>query len=281
MKTVFRLMLGASALAMAGCAQLPGASLGATFGAEDYLAAEHGGAGFSGALASEYAGLAQNQADMVRWMNATAFISKAREAEGGGVPGPWSPDQLGVGGDASAKYDEAVSIIQANANARPEACARAQAMWDQYLFILRAEGNGANCPLSSEDALAMLDEALAACAPPPAAAAASDFIVYFGFDRSDLTSRAIAPIVTAADAYMDMEASAVSVVGHTDTSGSVEYNQALSERRARRVASALSDRGVPQGAMTLAGRSELEPARITGDGVREPLNRRVEITLSE
>jgi outer membrane protein OmpA-like peptidoglycan-associated protein len=185
-----------------------------------------------------------------------------------------------VNGEAAAKYDEAVATIQANAEARPEACARAQAMWDQYLFILRAEGNGANCPLSSEDALAMLDEALAACSPP-VAAVDSDYVVYFGFDRTDLTSRAIATIGNAADSYAAMDASAVSVVGHTDRAGSVEYNQGLSERRARRVAAALQDRGVPRGAMTLAGRSELEPARVTEDGVREPLNRRVEITLSE
>ena len=41
-----------------------------------------------------------------------------------------------------------------------------------------------------------------------------------------------------------------------------------------------SERGVPAGAMTLAGRSENELAVQTGDNVREPLNRRVEITLS-
>ena len=62
--------------------------------------------------------------------------------------------------------------------------------------------------------------------------------------------------------------------------GTVGYNQNLSEVRARRVSNALIARGVPAGAMTLAGRSENEPAVDTGDNVREPLNRRVEITLS-
>ena len=279
MKTIVRLMLGASALAVAGCSQLPGASLGKTFTAENYLAAEHGGAGFTGALASEYTELARNQADMVRWMNATAFMTKAQQAEGGSAPAPWTPDQLGVNGEASAKYDEVVAAIEANKSQRPEACARAQAMWDQYLFILRAEANGANCPLTSEEALAMLNEAIAACDPP--VDVANNYVVYFGFDKTNLTSRATTTITDAADAYETIEASAVSVVGHTDTVGSVEYNQTLSEKRASRVADALESRGVPRGDMTLAGRSELEPARVTGDGVREPLNRRVEITLSE
>jgi len=271
-------MLGCSALAMAGCAQLPGASLGATWTAEDYLAAEHGGAGFNGALASEYAELARGQAGMVRWMNATAYIAKAQQAEGGSSPAPWSPDQLGVNGDAASLYQEAVDTINANKAERPAACARAQAMWDQYLFILRAEANGANCPLTSDEARAMLDEALQACAPAPQQA---DYIVYFGFDRSNLTERAIETVNEVAEAVDAMSASAISVVGHTDTVGSVQYNQALSERRARSVAEALVDRGIPADIMTLAGRSELEPARVTGDGVREQLNRRAEISLSE
>jgi len=263
MKTAIRLMLGVSALAVAGCSQLPGASLGGTFSAEDYLAAEHGGAGFNGALAGEYAQLARNQAGMSRWMNATAFIAKAQQAEAGSTPAPWTPDQLGVNGDAATLYQEVVDTINANRNERPAACARAQAMWDQYLFILRAEANGANCPLTSEDALAMLREALAACAP---AAQQADFVVYFGFDRANLTARAIETIDEVVEAADSLSASAVSVVGHTDTVGSVQYNQNLSERRARSVGEALVQRGIPADIITLAGRSELEPARVTGDG---------------
>jgi len=278
MKTAIRLMLGVSALAVAGCSQLPGASLGSTWTAEDYLAAEHGGSGFSGTLASEYTALAQSQAKMVRWMNATAFIAKAQEAEAGGEPAPWTPDQLGVNGDATALYDEVVATIAANKAERPEACARAQAMWDQYLTVLRAEANGAQCPLTSGEALAMLREALAACAGGPQQA---DYVVYFAFDRSNLTAKAVETIDEVVGAVNGMGASAISVVGHTDTVGSVQYNQGLSERRARTVAQALVDRGIPADMMTLAGRSELEPARVTGDGVREQLNRRAEISLSK
>ena len=55
MKTVTRLLLGTAAIALAGCNQLPGSSLGATFGAERYLKADHGGDGsFTGTLAKEY-----------------------------------------------------------------------------------------------------------------------------------------------------------------------------------------------------------------------------------
>jgi len=278
MKTVIRLLLGLSALAMAGCTQLPGASLGKTFYAEPYLAADHGGPGFTGALASEYTELGRSAAGMVRWMNATAYITKAEQAEAGIEPAPWAPDQLGVNGDAGSLYQEVVNAVGANKAERPEACARAQAMWDQYLAVLRAEAAGATCPMTSDEARALLDEALAACRGVPAQA---DFIVYFAFDKATLSSKAQSTLDDVVASIQDMGASAVSIVGHTDTVGSVQYNQDLSERRARSVATGLNARGVPSQSMTLSGRSELDLARETGDGVREQLNRRAEISVSK
>lgn len=275
MKTVTCLVLGASALAIAGCTNLPGASLGATFGAERYLKGEHGGDGsFNGSLAKEYTELGRRAAfNDVLWLNSTAYIAKAKQAEAGVTPAPWTPAELGVNGDASAMYDDVVAKINANKDARPAACARAQAMWDQYLEALR--GGDTFC-ISPDDARAMLDEALAACAPPGPV----NFVVYFGFDKTNLTDAAIAVLEEVVSAVQAQGTTALSLVGHADTVGTVKYNQGLSERRANRVADALIERGVPAGAMTLAGRSELEPAVQTADNVKEPLNRRVEITLS-
>jgi outer membrane protein OmpA-like peptidoglycan-associated protein len=274
MRATACLMLGASALAIAGCTNLPGASLGATFGAERYLNGEHGGADFNGSLAKEYTELGRRAAfNDVLWLNSTAYIAKAKQAEAGVTPAPWTPAEVGVNGEASAMYDDVVAKINANKDARPAACARAQAMWDQYLEALRG---GPTFCVKPEDARAMLDEALAACAPGGPA----NFIVYFGFDKTNLTDVARATIDEVIAAVQSMGTTALSVVGHADRAGSVEYNQGLSERRANRVADALIERGGPAGALTLAGRSELEPAVQTADGVREPLNRRVEITLS-
>lgn len=276
MKGTAYLLLGVSAVAIAGCANLPGASLGETFTAESYLNGTHGGDGsFNDALAKEYTEVARRAAFKdVLWLNSTAYIAKAKQAEAGQTPAPWTPDQLGVNGEASQLYDEVVSTINANKDARPAACARAQAMWDQYLEALRG---GPTFCISPEDAKALLDEALAACRP----AGAANFVVYFGFDKANLTKKALEVIDQVVQAVRQMGATALSVVGHADTVGTVEYNQVLSERRARNVAKALIDRGIPPEAITVAGRSELEPAVPTGDNVREPLNRRVEITLSK
>ena len=122
MKTTTRLMLAVSALALAGCAELPGSSLGATFSAERYLEAEHGGPGFNGALASEYTELARRVAyEDVRWRKSTAYIAKAQMAEAGNTPAPWTPAQMGVSGEAAGMYNDVVATINANAAERPAA----------------------------------------------------------------------------------------------------------------------------------------------------------------
>ncbi len=274
MRTATYMMLGVSALAIAGCTNLPGSSLGETFTAERYLNETHGGDDFNGHLAAEYTEVARRAAFKdVLWMNSTAYIAKAKQAEAGNTPAPWTPDEIGVNGEASALYDQVVAAIAANKDTRPAECARLQAMWDQYLEALRG---GPKFCITPEDARALLDEALKACG----GVGPANFVVYFGFDRTNLTDAAISTIDEAVAAVQSLGTTALSVVGHADTVGTVAYNQGLSERRANRVAKALSDRGVPMDAMTLAGRSENDLAVETADNVREPLNRRVEITLS-
>ncbi len=286
MRTATCLMLGVSALAIAGCTNLPGASLGATFGAERYLNGTHGGDDFNGSLASEYTELGRRAAFKdVLWLNSTAYIARAQQAEAGVTPAPWTAAELGVSppsdtgtpGEMALVYDELVRIINANKDARPAACARMQAMWDQYLEALRGEEAGSKYCISVEDARAMLREAAIACRP----ATESGFVAYFGFNETNITDRARQTLDAVVAAVRKLGTTALSVVGHTDTVGSTAYNQGLSEARARNVAEALAARGVPALAMTLAGRSENQLAVQTGDNVREPLNRRVEIVLSD
>ena len=105
--------------------------------------------------------------------------------------------------------------------------------------------------------------------------------VYFDFDRATLDQEAIATVEAAAAEYAETGAMSVSIVGHTDTVGSRAYNEALSRRRAEAVAAALAERGVPRDELVLAWRGERDLAVETRDGVREPLNRRAEISLAE
>ena len=98
--------------------------------------------------------------------------------------------------------------------------------------------------------------------------------MYFPFDQSILTTDAQAVVQQAAMYAMAGNATQVVVVGHTDTSGSTKYNQRLSERRAKAVADSLVGLGVGQSLLSVDWKGESEPAVATGDGVKEPLNRR-------
>jgi outer membrane protein OmpA-like peptidoglycan-associated protein len=72
----------------------------------------------------------------------------------------------------------------------------------------------------------------------------------------------------------------VRIEGHADKSGAPRYNIGLSLRRGNIVKDALSARGVAAGAITVEGLGESRPAVDTPDGVREPLNRRSEVTIT-
>ena len=71
----------------------------------------------------------------------------------------------------------------------------------------------------------------------------------------------------------------ISVIGHTDTIGTREYNYQLSLRRARKVADLLVLRGVDRNVLDIESHGEDNLLVKTGDQVREPRNRRVEITV--
>ncbi|MDY0870438.1 OmpA family protein [Dongia rigui] len=110
---------------------------------------------------------------------------------------------------------------------------------------------------------------------------AGGFVVYFALDKSTLNAEARSVIAQAAQEFQRSGSARISVRGHTDTSGSSGYNQALSERREQAVANELMALGVPQAAITGEALGETDPAVPTGDGVPEAGNRRVDIAIEQ
>ncbi len=117
--------------------------------------------------------------------------------------------------------------------------------------------------------------------PPPSApmVAPPSFMVFFDWDRSNLSQQALNTIRQAAAAFKSKGNARITATGHTDTSGPEAYNMALSLRRANAVKDALVREGVPAQAISVIGMGEKGLLVQTGDGVREPQNRRVEIVI--
>ncbi len=115
--------------------------------------------------------------------------------------------------------------------------------------------------------------------PPPAAVTPPSFMVFFDWDRANLSQQALTTVQQAADAFKAKGSARITATGHTDTSGPESYNMALSLRRANAVKDALVRDGVPAQAISVIGRGESQLLVPTGDNVREPQNRRVEIVV--
>jgi OmpA-OmpF porin, OOP family len=123
-------------------------------------------------------------------------------------------------------------------------------------------------------------------APPPPAPPAPPpppvhqvYLVFFDWDKYNITPEGMQIIQLAANQYKSGGRVQLQVTGYTDLSGSAGYNQRLSERRANAVAAALERLGVPRSDMVVTGRGMNDPRVPTAPGVREPQNRRVEIVF--
>jgi len=124
-----------------------------------------------------------------------------------------------------------------------------------------------------------LPPAVPAATPAPMVQPARSYLVFFDWDKATLTDRARQIIKEAADNSNHVKYTRIEVNGYTDTSGTPQYNQGLSVRRADAVKAELVKDGVPVGAITTKGFGETHLLVPTGDGVREPQNRRVEIVI--
>ena len=102
--------------------------------------------------------------------------------------------------------------------------------------------------------------------------------MFFDWDKSNVTSEAATILDSAVTAYANCANVPIMLAGHTDRSGSEEYNMGLAQRRNESVRDYLTGRGIPDARITSQAFGESMPRVPTADGVRELQNRRVEIT---
>ncbi len=137
------------------------------------------------------------------------------------------------------------------------------------------------------------DQAPAAPAPLDAAAVRRDFgavlevevpapahfTLYFEAGSTQLTQESAALLPGIVAAIQERRSVEASVVGHTDTAGTKEYNYRLSLERARGVGQLLEQLGIDPQVLRVDSFGEEDPLVPTADEVAEPLNRRVEVTV--
>jgi len=115
--------------------------------------------------------------------------------------------------------------------------------------------------------------------PPPAPPAPRSYLVFFDFNKSDLTPEAVQIVDQAAGNAQSGHVTQMTVTGHTDTVGSDAYNMRLSRRRAESVAARLEKDGIPSSQIEIVAKGKRDLLVPTADGVKEPQNRRVQIVF--
>jgi outer membrane protein OmpA-like peptidoglycan-associated protein len=224
-----------------------------------------------------------------------AFHAKADQAAKGNEP---APEPAPADSMAQGLRARLVAAIARGKDQFPDSAARAQADYDCWVL----ESGAANllsqaqeCRSALSSSLLALENAarpappplpapvtsapVSAPAPTPASATSADYTVYFDLDSWTLTAEDLAVITNAINTARAGGQSHITVVGHTDTSGSAAYNQRLSVRRANVVVEALVDMGARRAAIQASGVGKTDLAVPTPDGVKEAKNRRSVIAL--
>ena len=104
-------------------------------------------------------------------------------------------------------------------------------------------------------------------------------LLYFSHDSIELTPESKSDIAKVLSLVNQREYCEISIIGHTDTTGTDEYNMRLSSARAKAVWEVLLAQGVHGGRMELRYHGKRDLLVPTADNVREPRNRRVEVVV--
>ena len=225
-------------------------------------------------------------------MLAKAFSTKADLAGGGTEPEP----EAGNGPAETTVRARLVRAVAAGKDQFPEQAARAQADYDCWVIygtVPSAAAASQACKTALDSSLVRLETAAHPAPPPlppapmpapapapaPAAQISNAYTVYFDFDSWTLKAEQLKVLTDVITNARTGGQSNITIVGHTDTSGSADYNQKLSVKRANVVVEALVDMGARRNALHASGVGETDLAVETGDNVKEAKNRRTVISL--
>jgi len=256
------------------------------------------GGTFDADLAREYKTFADYEWEkMYDWSDAEKHAIKGNLAAVGKTPMPNDPAEWKIKSQAdmndlqNARGKLISSLDNGARTAVPSLAAKAQTSYDCWVEQ-QEEGHQpthiAACKDQFWQAMANVDAAMV-----PKIAAVPETIttttvtqevarevVFFDFDKAVIRPQELAKIDQFVTRMKSLGSAELTIVGHTDTSGSNDYNQKLSAGRATAVTDKLVSDGMrvrDLADLNISAQGESQPAVITGDNVREQRNRRVEI----
>lgn len=291
MKSVRNLALATGVVLLGGCTMFD------TYSEIDALnEAQPVGSPFTQALANEYKAFSNNQLDeMMDYPDALHFARKGLAAASGDavMPEPvsdWNLSEPHIKELGGARGRLVVTFDLGAREIAPATAALAQAKFD--CWIEQQEENWEttemlSCKKEYLDAVSELEGLVQqapqpvepVAEPPPMVPEEAMYLVFFNWDSSQLSSGAVSVLDAVAMEVAKNAPSQINVVGHADTSGSNDYNQKLAFKRANAVKDGLVQRGVPADILHVESRGETSLLVQTSDDVREPANRRVNISF--
>jgi OOP family OmpA-OmpF porin len=284
-----------AATALAGCSDWSGTNFRGNPQSEPInintvnTAAAQSPSNFATALASEYAVLAAALDHDGHFADADYFARKGVTASKGTAVPPenntnWAiplEQPYGLRTKLADARTRLLAALDSGARDRaPMLAARAQARYDCWVEQTEVNWSTAQNGACATDFVAALDQLGGGKAASTASGggAATLINVFFEFDRSRLTREA-QQIVTQIASQMKGRKLSATLVGKADLTGSDSYDLALGRRRADAVAQELIRLGVPHDHVAIDSLGKRQPPVKTADGVREPRNRVVEVTL--
>jgi len=305
MKTLRNLVLTAGMVALAGTTTACTAFT--SFSEVEALnEAQAVGSPFTQSLADEYRTFANSELkDMFDYPDALHFARKGLATASGEavLPEPvsdWNLSESHLQELAAARGRLIVAYDLGAREVAPALAARAQAKFDCWIEGQEENWHDAGGEQACKDGfLNSVGELEGMLQAPPAAEpevvdtgafdidpsepmAAEDamYLVFFNWDSSKLGTGALNVLDAVADEVAKNPPQTVNIVGHTDTSGPDAYNQRLAFKRANNVKDALVQRGVDANIIMVDAKGEKELLVETPKDIREPANRRVNISFN-
>ena len=240
------------------------------------------GSAFSKSLYEGYLGLAKAEFAEGDYGDSDRFADYAIKVAAGADQ---QPEELSsrklpqnTVGDLGAAREQLMKALAAGARDKaPANAAKAQVMFD--CWMQEQEENFQ--PKDIEKCRAGFQTAMASLGTVAAAPTTKKYVIYFPFNSSKLTEASTRMVEQAIDDAKAMGGAKITLTGHTDRAGVSGYNERLSGKRVIAVAEALKKGGVSAKALDWKSFGEKNPAVATKDGVRNRLNRRVELVITK